>query len=275
MNVKQAIFNPGGIVVAMYGILRGFANGPWVLLQLVSQRLGMSHDRDIEIITHRGSRITTTKNGVIGPAEVFGLDVYHLAQLVGGSTRADLHVVDVGAHVGSFTIAVLERCPQAQCSSYEPSPDTFRYLERNVHANGLASHTKVVQAAVGGVAGWATLWEAEKASGVNSLIPSEMSRPVEVTVVTLDQVIKQVGRRIDILKIDCEGSEFAILRNASMESLQAVERIVMEYHVVQGHDIQSITKRLAEAGLKCSNRTGHIARFERMPVCGSEECVMR
>jgi len=50
-------------------------------------------------------------------------------------------------------------------------------------------------------------------------------------VITFDQVVHDsVDSIIDLLKLDCEGAEYAILMGASAESLARVQRIIMEYH---------------------------------------------
>jgi FkbM family methyltransferase len=48
-------------------------------------------------------------------------------------------------------------------------------------------------------------------------------------VITFDQLVHDsVDSVIDLLKLDCEGAEYAILMGASAESLARVQRIVME-----------------------------------------------
>ena len=47
--------------------------------------------------------------------------------------------------------------------------------------------------------------------------------------VSLDSVIKETGGKIDLLKMDCEGSEWDILENP--KSLINVDNITLEYHL--------------------------------------------
>ncbi len=44
---------------------------------------------------------------------------------------ANACVVDIGANIGMFTLAVLERCPDASIYAFEPSPTTFEVLKAN------------------------------------------------------------------------------------------------------------------------------------------------
>jgi FkbM family methyltransferase len=50
-------------------------------------------------------------------------------------------VLDIGAHVGFFTIPIAQRA--AQVHAFEPNPESAHYLHINVEQNGLLS--KVVE----------------------------------------------------------------------------------------------------------------------------------
>jgi FkbM family methyltransferase len=52
----------------------------------------------------------------------------------------------------------------------------------------------------------------------------------EVPVVTLDDLVRQVGGHIDVLKIDVEGAEFDVLEQASGAALAAIDQILVEFH---------------------------------------------
>jgi FkbM family methyltransferase len=60
-------------------------------------------------------------------------------------------VIDVGAHMGAFTLyAALEGASRVY--SYEPDPKLFSVLQRNIAANRLEQRVKAWQAAVVGSA---------------------------------------------------------------------------------------------------------------------------
>jgi hypothetical protein len=52
----------------------------------------------------------------------------------------------------------------------------------------------------------------------------------EVPVVTLDDLVRQVGGHIDVLKIDVEGAEFDVLERASSAALAEIDQILVEFH---------------------------------------------
>jgi precorrin-6B methylase 2 len=56
-------------------------------------------------------------------------------------------VVDVGAHVGYFTLLAARLCgPNGRVFAFEPHPDNFRLLERNIRENGAENVTAVRKA---------------------------------------------------------------------------------------------------------------------------------
>jgi hypothetical protein len=57
--------------------------------------------------------------------------------------------------------------------------------------------------------------------------------------------------RIDLLKLDCEGSEYSIFFNAQPENLESIQRVILEYHDgVDGHTHQELAAHLEDHGFK-------------------------
>jgi FkbM family methyltransferase len=52
----------------------------------------------------------------------------------------------------------------------------------------------------------------------------------DVPVVTLDDLLRQVGGHIDVLKMDVEGAEFEVLERASADALASIDQILVEFH---------------------------------------------
>jgi FkbM family methyltransferase len=118
--------------------------------------------------------------------------------------------LDVGANEGQTAIRLLHQFPEAEIHSFEPVPTTFEQLTRR-----LAQYegVKTINSAVGDLVGRSTL-SLGAASGHNGFYARGPG--VEVSVTTIDAYAKENSLgNIDLLKIDVEGHEPAVLRGAT------------------------------------------------------------
>jgi FkbM family methyltransferase len=120
--------------------------------------------------------------------------------------------VGVGANVGFFTLLAAARVgPAGRVVSFEPNPDNRELLGRSLGANGFANVT-LHPHAVGERPG--TLWlHPIRNSSLARLAATADGAAVEVPVVALDETLLDVGR-VDVIKIDTDGAEPAVLRGA-------------------------------------------------------------
>ena len=153
-------------------------------------------------------------------------------------------VLDIGAHVGSFTVALAMAVPGAHVIAFEPSADRVAYWRRNVAANGLGGRTRIVQAGVGGQAGRQVLADAG-----NLVMETTGATGDVVDVVAFEDVMSWVEGPVGLVKMDCEGSEYDIVGTASLVTLCRIERLVLEYHPAPQANLASLFAKLAEAGL--------------------------
>lgn len=140
-------------------------------------------------------------------------------------------VVDIGANIGAFTLDCLQRFPDVQVDAYEPNPETFRALQRNVTVNGLGHRVRLFPEAVAGGSGILTLWPGPgslAASGYLAGSP-ERGRGIPVPMVGLDTVVRRVEGPVSYLKIDAEGAEADILEQG-VAALAGVQQVAGEYH---------------------------------------------
>lgn len=140
-------------------------------------------------------------------------------------------VFDVGANIGVFT--VLQAMQGARVFSFEPNPESYGRLVRNVAANNLSDCVRPFPLALGDKQGMGSLHVigGGTTGGVVTPLSSE-ARPsgFAVPIATLDGIVSTLpGLSIDLLKIDAEGSEVAILRGGE-RTLEYVRRIIVEYH---------------------------------------------
>ncbi|MGA2263185.1 MAG: FkbM family methyltransferase [Acidobacteriota bacterium] len=100
-------------------------------------------------------------------------------------------VVDAGANIGFFSLAVLGKSEGATVHGFEPSPGSMDF---QIHDTSYGAYDGFRDTGYAGVG---------------------ESRTIKVPVTTLDIYAKQVGLdRLDLLKIDVEGAELFVLRGA-------------------------------------------------------------
>ena len=141
-------------------------------------------------------------------------------------------IVDVGAHVGVFTLWAASADPGARVIAVEPSARMCEFLRRNISRNSLRNVT-IVQCACGGENGRAVLYSrgAELANTLSARDRTGKQFPplAHTEVVTLEALFQRLEvRSCDLLKLDCEGAEYDIVLKAPRNTLEKVQRIAME-----------------------------------------------
>ena len=121
--------------------------------------------------------------------------------------------VDVGAHIGLFAIPAAKAVgPAGRVYAFDPDPDNFRLLSRNVQASGY-TNLELLQMAVSNVNGTLTLHRSSYNTGDHRLFYQGRRRStVAVKSVTLDQYFDGTTQAIDIVKFDIQGAEAAALQ---------------------------------------------------------------
>lgn len=161
-------------------------------------------------------------------------------------------IVDIGANVGVFSLFVEKMAKKTNIYSFEAHPANFKYLEWNVRKNNL-KNIRIFNLAVSGKKGKIKLFKHDKGFGGFSIYPdlveSKTGEYVEVRSTTLNEIIEQNNiKKIDFLKLDCEGSEYEILFKTSKRNLQKIGFIAMEIHRVKDYSIDALTKFLTKNG---------------------------
>src|SRR4051812_39139949 len=155
-------------------------------------------------------------------------------------------ILDVGAHVGAFAAWSTHHAPEAQVVSVEPEPRNFRDLEANVVRNGLSGRVTCMNVAVGPESGVMELRVPSYRESGSMFATS--GAPVEVEVVSLEHLLESANGTVELLKLDCEGAEWAIVDTLPTEAWTSVERIVLECHAEGGRSIDEMVELLEARG---------------------------
>ncbi len=151
--------------------------------------------------------------------------------------RPGMTVVDAGANVGYFTLIACDCVGrEGRVFAFEPDPETFEVLFRNVEMNGYRPFCQCHGVALSSGRGTATFYRFSLHFGGNSLWHSggsttefrdEVSE-VEVQTTTFDDFVEDAGitGKIDLVKIDTEGSEAHVVQGMR-KTLAANQGIVL------------------------------------------------
>jgi FkbM family methyltransferase len=140
-------------------------------------------------------------------------------------------VVDLGANIGYYTLLLAKLVgPQGRVHAFEPDPDNFAILEKNVASNGYRN-VKLVRQAVSGTTGDIKLYRAEDDPGDHRVYDSHDDRQsIIIRATRLDDYFDGREARIDFIKMDIQGAEGAALEGmfSLLERNQGV-RLLMEF----------------------------------------------
>lgn len=148
-------------------------------------------------------------------------------------------VIDIGLHVGAFSHLVLTR-GVAELHGFEPEASNYSCAVQNLAPFGRRAHLHNCAVWRSDVAATALhFWRSTDAAnaGGGTLIWDTDGPLVEA--VRFDDVIDRVtgngARRVNLLKIDCEGAEFPILLTSTR--LGSIDRVVGEYHELRADEL--------------------------------------
>jgi FkbM family methyltransferase len=139
--------------------------------------------------------------------DICNLDEYAISPF--DAQNAPRTIVDVGAHVGVFTLLCLRRFPSCQVIAIEPHPRNFELLQHNLRVAGLLDdpRLKLINGAVGPHAGTCAPKE-----GRVQLLGFDASSG-QIPVITAGQLLDECeaffgDRQVGLIKCDCEGGEY-------------------------------------------------------------------
>ena len=125
-------------------------------------------------------------------------------------------VLDVGANIGYYTLLSARLVGElGNVFAFEPDPDNFALLSRNVDENGY-DNVHLENVAVSDSTGSVSLYKAGQNWGGHRIYTtSDQAGRVSVDSTTLDDFFAERPNRVDLIKIDIEGAETRALQGMS------------------------------------------------------------
>lgn len=144
------------------------------------------------------------------------------------------HFLDIGANMGFYTLAMLKENKEIKIDSFEPQPKIFELMKENINQNNMmkeiGSRVKLHNFALSQKTGTLKMFVPSftgsgGASFENLHSNTERVDEILVPVRTLDSVLSS---KVDLIKIDVEGSELNVLQGASRIIRESNPTVVTE-----------------------------------------------
>lgn len=176
-------------------------------------------------------RDCTTDLVIVG--QLFSGDEYGLERIKKINPNVKT-IVDIGGHIGSFSRRAKNMFPAAMLYSFEPFEENYEMLQRNTKDLGGVC---IENCAIGG-SRYASEFKICANHGTNNsggtqIVWSDNKEDGSIPQISLSEVFDKYNLdTIDILKLDCEGSEYDIIPEAYKSGLlDKVRYMALEYHV--------------------------------------------
>lgn len=143
-------------------------------------------------------------------------------------------IIDIGAHVGMFSVYCSCFNPMMQIFAYEPDSENYAAMKENLKLNN-ARNVFIKNVAIGAEVGERILY-LSRDSHNHSIIGAEGAGDFsgvekKVQAVTLERILEQNRlASVSLVKMDSEGAEFEIFENLPATVFAAVENFYVEYH---------------------------------------------
>ncbi len=179
-------------------------------------------------------------------------------ELLNGLIMQNMTVVNIGANIGYYTLIAANKVgPNGKVYAFEPEPQNYKLLVKNIEENGY-KNVVAIQAAVSDKRGTRELFLDRLNLGAHSLAEKnirEKNRFVEIETNSLDNFLEKYSKgffKADLILIDTEGSEGLILNGASKILENNKLKIVMEFWPYglanMGTDALGLLKKMENQG---------------------------
>lgn len=167
-----------------------------------------------------------------------------------------IRYVNIGANIGAFDVKLVERGLEIESGlAVELNPLTYQRCLVNLQTNHL-EHTRLLNVGVAGTDGFLDFEPSKITAGDNiySTGHAASRTAMRVELMSLESLLKRHapdGPRLDLLKLDCEGAEYPMIRLSPAAVLGRFRYVIVEFHVEPpGESVAAAYAKLREAGFK-------------------------
>jgi FkbM family methyltransferase len=159
-----------------------------------------------------------------------------LIKVIRSKAKRKSVIYDIGAFSGAYSIYLAHKVKQSRVYSFEPTPQIFNELIKNIEASG-AKNITAMNVAISDHIGRQPFYVSSDFAR-SSFYPSnaawdnrEIMQSIEVNCVTIDHLVES-GKILppDIIKIDVEGHEYEVVKGAEKTIRRFMPMIFYEPH---------------------------------------------
>jgi len=188
--------------------------------------------------------------------EIFMADVYNIGALM-RVLPDDPLVIDIGANAGFFDILLLSKIKNAQIYAYEPLSSNIERMRSVASSNRRFDKSVIINpfAVTGASSEMLRLYAQDTED--NQVVASSLKgfntdniKELWIPAISFSEIMANMPKaKIDLLKMDCEGSEYDIVLNTPPDVMRRVERMLVEVHDIDNQfNINTFSRYLGELG---------------------------
>lgn len=211
-----------------------------------------------------------------GSASIFIQREYYEPLLQHGHDliRDGMAVIDCGANQGIYTLAYGSLFPRvSKVISFEPVPEMFSILERNVLLNDMQNICILNQAAVSDKGGSERL-DLSKGVVSASIERSFGDNTITVNALTIDETLEKLGfvEKVGLIKLDIEGAELRALYGASKTLRESRPNIIFD--TLSHNEWEALSEYLSKEGYEYYYwNDGNLVKLEDFKKLSNLLCV--
>lgn len=213
------------------------------------------------------------------PLEIFNFDQYEKEELdlTLKLIKENFVVFDIGANIGWYSIIIGKLKKNAKVYAFEPIPQTFKFLKKNIKLNRL-ENVILFNLGLSDKSGKFTLYFSPERTGnasFQNLSGNKKTKKIACKVTTLDDFVKKRRTRCDFIKCDVEGAELLVFKGG-IKTIDKFKPIILtemlrKWSAKFNYHPNDIIKLLRSHGYKCfSIKEGKLKELRQMNLKTTE-----
>lgn len=241
-------------------IIKLFKN--WILV-FIEKLLPLRHLKPKYVLRLRNGlliKVRTNTSDSVMVREVFIYKPYDIRlDLV--NNKEKINIIDIGAAIGEYSLYAANKYPKSKIYSFEPFPESFDLLKKNIKLNNLNNQIYPFNKAVSDNSNGEILSISKFGNQDNSthkVFGGLYKSSINVSSTTINEILlKNNLDKVEILKLDCEGAEWKILF-CSDKILNRIRFITMELHRYEDYKLKDLVAFLEKNNFKVNQYSAYL-----------------